>query len=359
MGVARTIERGPTAGLPKRVAPDLVLVSCVKSKRPSPAPAKDLYVSPLFRGERTYAESTGAPWFILSAEYGLLGPDDLVAPYERYLPDESPSYRRQWGERVLIQLRERFGDIDGRVIEIHAGSVYVGAIADQLRSEGAIVVDRLKGKTLGQRLAWYADSPESDAAEPGEGRAGAVDVPLAEEAVDRIVDHLRDRATAVSPAEILASRGSGLRLPGLYSWWVDESGARDLSAGLGHVLGPGLVYAGLAGATRWPSGKRSSNSLWSRISGMHLGSNRHLSTFRMSLCAVLSPAGLVNAADEQALTNWMGEHLRVIALAVDDADQLGRIEEAVLRTLDPPLNLRGMEPTLIRQKLTALRRAVS
>jgi hypothetical protein len=36
---------------------------------------------------------------------------------------------------------------------------------------------------------------------------------------------------------------------GLYSWWGDPVGAATLSAGLGHRIEPGLIDAGLAGAT--------------------------------------------------------------------------------------------------------------
>lgn len=39
---------------------DVVLVRCVKEMLKYPAPAKDLYVSPLFRRERSYAEASGA-----------------------------------------------------------------------------------------------------------------------------------------------------------------------------------------------------------------------------------------------------------------------------------------------------------
>ena len=54
---------------------DLLLVTCVRSKQSQPAAAKDLYVSPLFRMERAYAEQAGVPWYILSAEYGRAAPD--------------------------------------------------------------------------------------------------------------------------------------------------------------------------------------------------------------------------------------------------------------------------------------------
>lgn len=48
---------------------DIVLVSCVKSKRPAASAAKDLYISALFTKEREYAERSGVPWYILSAKW--------------------------------------------------------------------------------------------------------------------------------------------------------------------------------------------------------------------------------------------------------------------------------------------------
>lgn len=47
------------------------LVSCVKRKRTSAAPARDLYISDWFVKARRYVERRRARWFILSAEYGL------------------------------------------------------------------------------------------------------------------------------------------------------------------------------------------------------------------------------------------------------------------------------------------------
>ncbi|HWO69164.1 MAG TPA: hypothetical protein VNP94_00195, partial [Actinomycetota bacterium] len=42
------------------------LVGCVKSKRARPAPARDLYTSPLFRGARRFVERSCDRWFVLS-----------------------------------------------------------------------------------------------------------------------------------------------------------------------------------------------------------------------------------------------------------------------------------------------------
>ncbi len=64
------------------------------------------------------------------------------------------------------------------------------------------------------------------------------------------------------------------------------------------------------------------------------------------------------AVDEEALTEWMKAHLRVLAAPYEDADTLGRLETQVLRLLDPPLNLQGMPPTPLRRRLTELRRQI-
>lgn len=63
--------------------------------------------------------------------------------------------RRAWGQRVLVDLRARVGDLRGVVLEIHAGSRYVSAIAADLRAAGAQVEVPTAHLRLGQQLAWY------------------------------------------------------------------------------------------------------------------------------------------------------------------------------------------------------------
>jgi hypothetical protein len=329
---------------------DLLLVACVKTKLSVPATARDLYVSSLFRKERAYAERRRVPWFILSAEHALVAPDEWLGPYERYLPDTPAGYRAAWGSWVVERLELLAGSLDGRVVEVHAGAAYVDAVAKHLVAKGAALLDPLRGLTMGERLAWY------DTQDPG--TAVVVDpmtVGVSHVDAEPFVDLLRRPTAALTPKEFLDQRGAGLKVPGLYSWWVDTTGAADLSRGLGIPLAAGLIYAGLAGATRWPSGKRSGNTLWSRISGMHLGGNHEFSTFRRTIGAILASASGVDGIDENLLTAWMHDHLSVVAVPCDDADALGRLEEAVLKAIDPPLNLKGMVVTPVRSRLTQLR----
>ena len=141
----------------KPATPTLLLVSCVKHKLDRPAAARELYVSDLFRKERTYAERSGLPWFIVSAEHGLVAPDEWLAPYDRYLPETPSSFRRAWGMWVSERLELLAGSLRGQTIEIHAGSAYVDALRSPLASKGASLFEPLAGLAMGQRLAWYGD----------------------------------------------------------------------------------------------------------------------------------------------------------------------------------------------------------
>jgi hypothetical protein len=85
-------------------SPTVYLVSCVSRKQKQACPARDLYASDLFRKARRYAEASGCPWFILSAQYGLVPPDQVIAPYERTLNHMDVDGRRVWAEQVCQQL---------------------------------------------------------------------------------------------------------------------------------------------------------------------------------------------------------------------------------------------------------------
>lgn len=334
----RQPRRSPEPRTPERLRPvarprvDVVLIGCVKSKRESGAAAKDLYVSDYFAKMRDYAERSGRPWYILSAEHGLVSPDQWLEPYDRYLANETPEYRRAWGDRVARQLTTELGDVTGRVLDVHAGEHYLAAVAGGLDGSDAVVLAQLAGLTIGRRLQWYQT----------------------QQSTDRLVEALGDGSAARTPEDLLAGGGSTLRSPGLYSWWVDADGADDLGRGLGLRVAPGLIYAGLAGATR-TGGARSSNTLWGRLATMHLGGRHDFSTLRLSLGSVLAEGTGTSAIDEGLLTTWMHEHLRIVAVPVADPDVLDDLEDILLRDLDPPLNLAKVPRTELRTRLSRLR----
>ena len=138
-----------------RSARRVVLLGCVKLKLDHPAPAKDLYFSPLWNGRRAYAEAAGCPWLILSAKYGLLDPEQSIAPYDVALADLTASARRAWGERIVEALQARFDSLDGMTFDVHAGAAYREAIAPRLRELGATIEEPLLGLTMGRQLSFY------------------------------------------------------------------------------------------------------------------------------------------------------------------------------------------------------------
>jgi hypothetical protein len=130
----------------------LYLVSCVAAKRSAPSPAKDLYISHWFTKARTYVESTGRPWFILSAQYGLLDPDTTVAPYEKTLNTMSAAERQIWAERVLQSLDPMLPGVD-RVV-ILAGQRYRDFLVPALLARGVQVDVPMEGLRIGEQLQW-------------------------------------------------------------------------------------------------------------------------------------------------------------------------------------------------------------
>jgi hypothetical protein len=151
--------------------------------------------------------------------------------------------------------------------------------------------------------------------------------------------------------------------PGLYSWWVGLAGAHDLERGLETELSPGRMYAGLTGATKWPSGKAGKMTLRARIGGNHLAGTIYGSTFRRTLAAILrkaldlqlESAGRLERDSERRLSAWMRERLEVAVYPFSERDPLTSLEREVLAVLDPPLNLEGMTASPVRKRIRALR----
>ncbi len=151
-GPRRAADRKPV--LPATPAPGhaLYLVSCVKTKRNTPAPARDLYVSPWFLNARALVEMTGDPWRILSAEYGLLHPDEEVRPYERTLNAMSVTERRAWAQHVLAEIETCLDDIDAVVF--FAGERYRELLVPSLCRRGLAVRVPMIGLRQGEQMQW-------------------------------------------------------------------------------------------------------------------------------------------------------------------------------------------------------------
>jgi len=134
-----------------------VLVSCVKSKRSTSCRAKDLYVSTLFKEMRRYAEANGDQWFILSAKYGLLHPDDLIEPYEKTLKRMLKRDREEWAVEVWKRLLPQVQA--GSNVVFLAGREYRESLMPKMLASGIAVSVPMEGLQFGRQLRWLQSRP--------------------------------------------------------------------------------------------------------------------------------------------------------------------------------------------------------
>ena len=102
----------------------IALISCSKRKMPYACRASELYsASTLFSLSYEYAKAHADRVFILSAKHGLVGEEEIVAPYEETLNEKTAAERQAWAQKVLRQL-EQVCDLQRAEFMILAGKNY-------------------------------------------------------------------------------------------------------------------------------------------------------------------------------------------------------------------------------------------
>jgi hypothetical protein len=130
----------------------VALVACVGKKNPGPMAARDLYASDWFRKASAYAAREADEWYILSAKYGLLPPDTVIAPYDETPKGMLAAARREWAKRVMEKLARRLDP--GDKVMVLAGQDYRVGLVEPLRQIGCTVLIPMKGLRIGEQLAW-------------------------------------------------------------------------------------------------------------------------------------------------------------------------------------------------------------
>ena len=126
----------------------IVLISCVKKKRPVPCAAIDFYDSPWFQKARDYGSSLHPDEiYILSAKYGLARADQMLCPYDETLNAMNSMQRKAWAEKVLAQMKNAGIDFNDEVIFL-AGQKY----RENLIQKFANAVVPLRGLGIGKQL---------------------------------------------------------------------------------------------------------------------------------------------------------------------------------------------------------------
>lgn len=249
----------------------------------------------------------------------------LSAGSEQYLLDDRyAGVKRSQGDQLLQQ--ELLAFLERVPPEAKAGTAWQ-VVGGALRDLGASTAD----------LGMTIDSTLSDA-----------------------LRVLHDGGQALPPAALATQQ---LDSAGIYSWWVDDEGAAALTAGLGYDVS-GLIYAGETGGSSSGSGVAGKSTLRQRLLDNHMRGNISASTFRRTLAAALraqlpSEEDVFGQSAERALTEWMTQHLTVVAYPVADRDTVLALEKYVVQNLNPPLNLQYVDKTPTREELRRRRGRLS
>jgi hypothetical protein len=132
----------------------IVLISCVSKKQSVPARAAELYTSPLFKFNLAYARKLRADkTFILSAKYGLVKLDEIIAPYDKTLNEMPAKQIMVWADGVLSQLRT-MTDVEHDEYVFLAGARYRKYLLPALRHHSI----PLQGKGIGKQLKFLKEA---------------------------------------------------------------------------------------------------------------------------------------------------------------------------------------------------------
>lgn len=239
----------------------IYLLSCVSKKRKRACAARDCYCSDLFTKARTFIEQTGSSWYILSAQYGLLDPSDVIEPYEKTLKNMSVHERKAWAERVLNQLGPKLVGID-KVVML-AGKRYREFLVEGIWAAGPSIQVPMVRLGIGQQLGWLKRQMR-----PKRGRANDL---------NRFYNALGELERILGGKRLLSDCNSRQNCPdrGIYFFFEKGEVRRDSGEGLRVVrVGTHALKTG------------SKATLWNRLS-QHKGSvssgggNHRGSVFRL------------------------------------------------------------------------------
>lgn len=313
---------------------DVVLLGSLGDRVQVPAPAKDIFRARDFQLSRSDEEAVGSRWFVLSAEHGLVEPDEWMSPDARTLADLDPQYRLVWAAWVVARLQSLVGPLDDLSIRVDAPDAFVGPLFAELQQAGAVVSTHT--------APWSGEADELAAV-----------VPLPD--VKTVSAFLADPAHAIDPHDL----SSVPSLPGLYGWSVDPIGARELNRCLRLPVRAGLIFVGPVGL---PAARLVADpvlTLREHLDGVQLRGRSRACTFRMTLATVLRDHLRLSSPDDARLLEWMMEHLMVTVWPVDDATKLADLESRVVADLEPPLNIDRAQGSAYRERLTQLSSALA
>lgn len=142
----------------------IALVGCTSTQFNQAMPARWLYHSEWFLRAAAVAETASAGWYILSARYGLLHPDQKIAPYDLILSDLSPSQRKVWAVSVVQSLEQIIKPNDRLLLLAEAD--YHAPLYRLLKNSAWRLNAPLAGFSPSEQLSWLTNALDSPAPRP-------------------------------------------------------------------------------------------------------------------------------------------------------------------------------------------------
>ncbi len=140
----------------------IIFVGCGRTKGTTPQPARDLYTGQLTRARAAYAdrcrEANGIDWWIVSAKYGLVTPNQILRPYDLMLHELPKVEQAAWSLAVVHSLLDVLPDDavpKSYTIELHMGAEYAKPLARVLQALDFHFHLPVAGKAIGQQIQFY------------------------------------------------------------------------------------------------------------------------------------------------------------------------------------------------------------
>lgn len=138
----------------------IALISCTKLKQNYRCEAQEMYKpSQLFSKILRYIKIQNYDkWFILSAKYELLKPNEIIEPYNISLNNMNKKEKIHWSNNVFKQLIKYKPDL----IDFYAGENYRKYLIPLIEDENIIYYIPLKGLGIGKQMQWLNNRMEEN-----------------------------------------------------------------------------------------------------------------------------------------------------------------------------------------------------
>ena len=134
------------------MAQKIALVSCVSEKASAACAARIFYTSTWFQKAALYATQTANEWYILSAKYGLVHPDQVLEPYNTTLKTMGKIDRQKWAEGVFSSLQSHLKS--GDAVILLAGQTYREFLVNPISQMSCSISIPLEGLRIGEQMQW-------------------------------------------------------------------------------------------------------------------------------------------------------------------------------------------------------------